>query len=355
MSINLRQLKDSLTLDDYEQILNELEIPITSRRGNPWILKSMCHSISPDDCDSNLAFYTDSKTFTCFSHNCLNGGDIFELIQVRQKLFTPDYTFIDSVNFVLDTLNLDSGTFKTKTIRNSWQQIVARYKHDYINTEPTVYDDKVLKGFSRLYYKGWIDEGINIHTMQKYEIAFYPTKNCIVIPCRDKNNNLIGIRGRYFYGDGGKYRPIKLLDGTMYNFPTSMFMYGEHQNQDAIRKYHKVILVEGEKSVLKSDTWYGDDSITLALYGGKLSGEHIKTLIEFGADEVCIGLDYDYHKIGDNKSKIYRQNVLKIADKLRPYFTVTTLYNNKFEGYKYSPFDFTKEQYEYLWENRVKI
>ena len=40
---------------------------------------------------------------------------------------------------------------------------------------------------------------------------------------------------------------------------------------------------------------------------------------------------------------------------LKPYFNVTVLYNNKFEGYKYSPLDFKQDEYEYLWRNRVKI
>ena len=146
-----------------------------------------------------------------------------------------------------------------------------------------------------MYLQEWIDEGISIGTMAKYEIEYYPSKNCIVLPCRDKEYNLIGIRGRYFYGEGGKYRPIKLLDGTMYNFPTSMFMYGEWQNKESIQRQHKVILVEGEKSVIKSDSWYGDNSITLALYGSSLGGEHIRTLIKLGVDEVCLGIDYDYH------------------------------------------------------------
>ena len=114
-------------MEDYEIVINELGIPI-SQRGNVWMLKSMCHSISENDCDSNLAFYTDTKTFTCFSHNCLNGGDIFELVKVRKQLFNVDYTFIDSLNFVLDTLNINKDDYKTKAIQSSWQQIVSRYK-----------------------------------------------------------------------------------------------------------------------------------------------------------------------------------------------------------------------------------
>lgn len=354
--INVRQIKDNLTLEQYEIIFEELEIPVVSRSLDVWMLKSMCHSISANDCDANLAFYIDGCTFTCFSHNCIVGGDIFELVQIRQKLFNPSYTFIDAVNFVLDSLGLNSDNYKVKDVNKSWQRIVSKYKHDSIdiNTDIDIYDDSILSKFPQYYYQGWIDEGISIDTMSKYEICFYPTKRCIVIPCRDKDDNLIGIRGRFF-DDNGKYRPLKLLDGTMYNFPISMFMYGEYQNFQAISQKKKVILVEGEKSVLKSDTWYGKNSIALALYGKNLSGVKIKTLLSMGADEVILGLDYDYHKIGDKESLAYKDNIIKIAKSIKPYFKVSVLFNNKFEGYKYSPFDFTKEQFEYLYNNKITL
>lgn len=74
-----------------------------------------------------------------------------------------------------------------------------------------------------------------------------------------------------------------------------------------------------------------------------------------GADEVILGLDYDYHKIGDKESLAYKDNIIKIAKSIKPYFKVSVLFNNKFEGYKYSPFDFTKEQFEYLYNNKITL
>jgi len=353
--LDIKALKETLTLDDYEKVFDELGIPVVSRSNDVWMLKSMCHCISPDDCDANLAFYTNTYTLTCFSHGCLSGGDIFELVKIRQQLFNPDYTFFDSVIFVLDTLGLNSDNYQSKTIQSSWHKIVAKYHRNFTKNERIVYDDNILKGFPKMYYQGWIDEGICGDSLKKFLVAYYPTKDCIILPCRDIKGDLVGIRGRYFYGDNGKYRPVKLLNGTIYNFPTSVYMYGEYENSKSISQKKKAILVEGEKSVLKSDSWYGNNSIALALYGSNVSSVKIKTLLSMGVDEVTIGIDYDYQDPQDAESQEYRKKVMKTASMLKPYFRVNVMFNDRFQGYKYSPFDFTKEQFEYLYKNRVDL
>lgn len=357
MRVDVKKIKDNLTLDDYDTIITELGIPITQRNDDTWRLKSMCHAKDEKDCDSNLVFYTNERTFTCFSHQCIIGGDIFELIKVRQGLFYNGYTFIDAVNFLTDTLGIDKSNYKVKVDGDlSWRAIVSRYHNTlpYDITEPIIYNEDILNGFPKLYYSGWLSEGISKDSMSKYEIAYYPTRQAIVIPCRDIDNNLIGIRGRFF-DEYGKYRPIKLLSGEVFAFPSTMFFYGELQNKNSIKRHGKVVLVEGEKSVLKSDTWYGDDSYTLALYGKTISNDKIKKLVQMGVSEVIIGIDYDYHEIGDEQSLKYKSDVLKMAKKLKTYFTVSVMFNNQYEGYKYSPFDFDKNVYEELYRKRVRL
>lgn len=74
-----------------------------------------------------------------------------------------------------------------------------------------------------------------------------------------------------------------------------------------------------------------------------------------GVDEVTIGIDYDYQDPQDAESQEYRKKVMKTASMLKPYFRVNVMFNDRFQGYKYSPFDFTKEQFEYLYKNRVDL
>ena len=44
-----------------------------------------------------------------------------------------------------------------------------------------------------------------------------------------------------------------------------------------------------------------------------------------------------------------------MAKKLKTYFTVSVMFNNQYEGYKYSPFDFDKNVYEELYRKRVRL
>lgn len=353
--MNVLELKEKLNIEDYRFIIESLDIPITQEGDSLWRLKSMCHSKTANECDSNLVFYTESKTFTCYSHRCLENSDIFDLITTRMRLLGYEWSFKDSLNYVIKGCNIDSNSLNKTNDNKSWKKIVGKYNHKQKNNKSTMYSDDVLKHFPKLYYNGWINEGIGLSSMEKYEIGYYPVDKAIVIPCRDIHSNLVGIRGRYLFSDKGKYRPVQLQNGTIYKFPTNNYFYGECQNRIAIKERKECLLVEGEKSVLNSDTWFGDNSITLALYGQGMSDEKIKTLLSLGVEVVNIGIDYDYSNVDTVEFNQYVKKVQKIAKSLKPYFSINVLYNEKLKGYKYSPFDFTREEYELLWKSRKNI
>lgn len=78
-------VEESLTLSDYEYILEENDFHIARRTTKEWFLSSSCHNIDAKDGDNNLRFYIDTKTFYCYSH-CMQSWNIYSLLSQRWGL-----------------------------------------------------------------------------------------------------------------------------------------------------------------------------------------------------------------------------------------------------------------------------
>ena len=67
-------------------------------------------------------------------------------------------------------------------------------------------------------------------------------------------------------------------------------------------------------------------------------------------------MDSDYRKVGDDDFQFFVAKMRKLAGKLRGYFNVSIIYNNQgYDGYKYSPVDFDRWQFDKLYESRVRV
>ena len=107
---------------------------------------------------------------------------------------------------------------------------------------------------------------------------------------------------------------------------------------------------------MKSYEWFGDDTFTLGLFGKNLSKAKLNYLLTLGIEEVIIGIDSDFKDTQGQEFKDFIEGVNKIINVLSGYFKISVMYNNQgYDGYKFSPFDFTKEQYNVLWKERVRI
>lgn len=365
MQLDTKAIKEQLNIEDYEMLFTALDIPVKSRSDKSFKLYTGCHNIIATDGSPNLEFNLEYKSFRCYTHDCFEVGDndIISLIKHRWDVLGVEYHFVDVLNFIIDNSSLDiqtlSSTPKKKSFDWSWLDRYSNNNNDeYMVDTSEPYNTDILNLFKPKYPPEWIEEGISINTMAKYKIAYYPFKNATILPVYQEDN-LIGIRGRFWNEEDieqGKYRPITLLDGTTYSFPTSQYFYSWNESLQGIKKAKKVILVEGEKSCMKSYEWFGDDTICLGLFGKNLTKSKVKYLLMLGIEEVIIGIDSDYESINSKEFIQFKDEVNKMAKLLKGYFKISVMYNNQgYNGYKFSPFDFTREQYNVLWERREEI
>ena len=215
-----------------------------------------------------------------------------------------------------------------------------------------------MKSFVHYYPVEWIEEDISIETMKIFNILFSISRNQIIIPHYDINNNLIGIRGRFLDQNDielyGKYRPVE-IEGISYAHPLSLNLYGLNVVKNNIKNIHKVILFEGEKSVQKSYEYYKDNSIGVAVCGSHFNKNQLDLLIKnFDLNEIIIAFDKEYEspkEIIDYKIKM-KELCKKYINYCNFSYIIDT--KNRLE-LKDAPIDKGKEVFEELLKERVVV
>lgn len=359
--LNIKKIKSNLTLNDYAKIMKALDIPAFSE-GNDSITywtgdkNKIAIQGSP-----KLIFYKQSKVFVGYTAS--RSYDIIALVQTRLNLLGKPCSFMDSVQFILDTVGMEIDTVQRVSKPNiiDWQSGIEKFIR--IKKGQTIlpdYDKSILDDLSIDLPESWIDEGISVESLKKYQIGFYDLLGATTIPCFTKDGKLCGIRCRHWREEevnAGKYRPLLLMDGTTsFKFPTNEVFYGINYNWVEIERTGKVMLVEGEKSVLKADTWFGEQSYVLGLYGSNLGISRRNQLIKMGVKEVYIGIDSDFYTVDSPLFDKFHEKVMRLARMFAGYCKVYVVYNNLgLNAYKFSPFDFDRETFERLWESKEEV
>ena len=349
--IDIASLKSQITDDRIIELMDAMGAPLMKADSNNLIFPSICHHGA--DCQVHkprLYYYIESQSWFCFV--CHFSGDTISLIQHVKRL-----DFNQAVSYICSVLHLQIGQIEQNNQLDNW----AELRRFLPNAEPEpdkllTYDKSILSLFDHLYPQEWLDYGISADILDKFGIGWYARQACISIPVIF-NGQLVGVRGRYTREQDvakGKYRPICTLDGQVLKLATSQVMYGYDQNKAAIEKSRQVVLFESEKSVLKSPQ-YGIDN-ALAVFGSNISKQHIQLLLELGVNDVVLCMDSDYKQVGDDEFKFFVVKMKKLAAKLKPYFSVSIVYNNQgYDMYKCNMMDVPYEQAMKLGESRVKI
>ena len=359
-NIDAKKLSELLTTQDIVKVLESLGAR-QYNNNNPkfLLLDSICHH---RDCKSErhkpkLYLNTTTHYMNCFS--CGEGFNIYELVMKRKQLLGEKCNFPQSLQYVCDICGIEYDKTNVEVEKSDtlcdWQSCVNRYlRNESRITEEKIYDDSVLEFFDNKYHKSWLDNNISFESMDMFDIKWYNREQCIVIPCRNMSGELVGIRGRFFDGER-KYMPVQMLNGNTYEFPTNNYLFGIWKTKDGIKKYKKCLIMESEKAVLQSQTFFGDDNFCVGLYGKNISNEKRDQIMSLNPTEIVIGLDFDYCKVQDDDFKMFEKNVMKIADKFRGYCNVSALVSYNGHNKKDSATDLSKEQYLKLWKEREGI
>lgn len=353
--MDFKELREQLTDEMIKNILAQFNVEPVDENDKYILFPTCDHNLTGGS--PKLYYYKNNKLFKSYTED-QGLFDIFTLLQKMYLLRGKEITLRQAV----EICDLDSSSVQEDRSLSSaddlrrMKELNDVYIPNVDELEFKTYDRKVLRQYS-FDYQGlmpWIQEGMGIETLQKFNIKYDLIDNAIVIPNFDYDGHLIGIRARYFNPEDvkkGKYRPL-YCNGTLYSHPTGRTFYGIFENHKNIERKHMAILFEGEKSVLLYGTIYGNDNnIALATLGQNITKDHIQYLLKMRVTHVILAYDTDYEDY--NQLREVEQKYLDKAKILEPYFNVSYLIDEDFDlEYKSSPIDGGKEIFEKLIQNR---
>jgi len=354
-----QDLKDKLTEDNIRQLLIEMGASFYYEDDDIWITDTICHHGSKP----KLYFYKDSQVFHCYTE--CGQMDILGLVK-RYKDYS-DEEFYKVINWICIKLNLDNYEygFGNQEQISDWEFIrnyKKQSKKQQVDTKLLVpYDKNILNIFQPMYVQDWINEGISIETMKKYNIVYSTWQQKIIIPHFDINNQLIGVRSRSMLEEDvdlfGKYTPFKVGRKHFYNHALGQNLFGLNHNLKAIQRKRKIMLVESEKAVMQTDSMFGDDNFTVALCGSNLTSYQRGIILMLGVREVIVGLDKQYESLDSAECKEWAKKIKEnIIDNLVQYVNVSILWDTQnLLNYKDAPTDKGKDTLLSLMDNKIYV
>jgi len=360
----IQKLKyDIMSIEDYRRIFITLggDNIIAREDSTHFVMWTMCHNENPYDGSKKLEFYFDNRVLTCYT-KCCGSFDIIELVKKRSQLDGQEKSNYQCVKWICETLGIDFNfksdkIEKTKEVYN-WKSSLSKYLvNGNKDKELKVYDKNIINFFPKIYHTNFINDGISIHTMEKYNIRYYPYKDAIVIPVYSIDLELLGIRVRNTNPqEEAKYCPLRLLDGSEFKFPTNSVLYGINHTKEGMKHRKKAMLVESEKGVMQAEEFFGHDNFTVGLFGSQMSKEKRNLILEQGVNEVIVHMDFDYSEVGDNKEfNKFKDKIYKIGDYFKGFCKVSALITYEPHELKCNALDMGKDMFIKLYEEREEL
>lgn len=373
MYLNKDAILNSLTKEDVIKVVTSLgsATPKTDSQGN-LIFQTVCHGST----SWKLYYYHEpdiekdfkGQAFKCYTQ-CGDCFNIVELVIRANRVKGKTVTWYKALYYIAQ-LTGKIYTSSTEEIEEQQRCItdfewinrlkaVKKKKRD-VPTNKAI-DEHILEMFYYAPHEDWLNEHISREALSRFEIGYYGLTNQITIPHRDKDERLIGIRGRFLDEEDvkrfGKYVPIRMLDDTFLSHKLGTNLYGLNVVQNKIKSCKKVMIVEAEKSCMQAYSYFGEDSFVVAVCGSAISSTHIKIILQYlEVEEVIIGFDRQYHEADSFEATIWWNKILKEVAPLVPYVKVYVLADREHRlEYKDSPTDKGKEILLQLMKEKIEI
>jgi len=353
-----------LTIENVRDLVEDLGgEPHPIQDGNSFISRTICHNGSHQG-SYKLYYYQNTHGFFCYS-DC-GYMDIYELVKkVKSASEGVEWTLPQAVMYVafyfgysFESFDFgqDQQALKDWNILNNYEKNNSYEPRKQI-VELKHYDDKILKNLPRPRISIWEQEGIKKEVIKKYNIAYDPVNEGIIIPHYDIDGNLIGIRERTLIKeqeDYGKYKPAR-INGILYNHPLGFSLFNLNNSKENIKALQKAVIFESEKATMLYESYFGEDNdISVAVCGSSLIEYQVQLLMKCNAKEIIIAFDREGQN--DDKTK-YVQKFYKIQKKFGNLVQLSFMYDKdeKYLDWKQSPIDAGPEIFMKMFKERIVL
>ena len=357
--LTVHDILASITLDDVKTFLESLgveQIAVYPEK-DYLVCPTICHNPLEEAESMKLYWYQNNKIFKCYTE-CNEAMSIFTLYQKFMDVnYGQKVSFGEAEAYVKKCLK--HIILASPQTHSSLNIDFEKYKYDANLPVLESYPVEMLSYFKNYHHPLWLRDGIKPEVMDKFHIGFLISQNKITIPHFDINGRLIGIRGRAINKEDaayGKYRPIQIGDIT-YAHPLGFNLYGIYEHKEGIKARRSAIIVEGEKSVLLDDGFYGNLSNAVACCGSKFNKYHVNMLVNIlGVAEITIAFDKEYEDWHSEQAIKYKHGIEAMCHKYHglAQFSYIWDYDNLLDE-KDSPYDKGQAIFEELYRNRIKV
>ena len=325
--IDIAELTDKIDIVDYIGQFCDLE----ERDGEWWGL-----SVFKEENTPSFSVSRDKQLFYDFSSH--QGGNILTFIQKYHKV-----SFRKAINIALNYLNIDESELTTSEQNPTLVlRKFANNKHNVQITPHIKIPQNIMNQYnkSEVDLKDWIEEGISVESLRKYEVGYDKISNRIIYPIKMQDGTIVNLSGRTLDTD---YKLKKLRKYTyFYPLGDCDLLYGLNIASQSIEEKNEIIIFEGAKSVMKADT-YGIYN-TVATLTSHLNEHQMNILLKLGV-KIIFAFDSDVNVYDDKHIAV-----------LKNFANIEYIWNyDNLLGEKESPVDRGKDIFLELYKHRRRL
>ena len=282
-----------------------------------------------------------------YSRSGYDEYEIKDIISLVQFLLKSNFT--NAVHWLCQMLDIEYDD--TKVIIRNQSETIKVMKSYIRNTQEILLNEPIsedlLNKYPKYIVRDWTDEGIDEEVQAKYDIRIDEQKCRWLIPIRDEDGNLVAIKGRTYLPNSKELDIPKYLyykenkEAKYYN----SVLFGLNHNYKNIKELNEVILVEGEKTVMKAESM-GFNSV-VSISGHDINQNIKKKVLQLHTD-VVIALDKD----------VPLKDIIKEGNKLSMFTNVFYIYDDKDllgKNTKNAPFDLGFGVWLELYNNKKRL
>ena len=325
--MDIEVVVDQINLADYISQYCELE----EHNGEYWTLSPFTQEKTP-----SFSIDADGKRFYDFSSG--KGGGIIKFIMLHHKVDSETAIRMAAKYAGIDPDADEHRRFEsTKSLKR-----LSKLKPIPPSPDRTFLLPDIMNRypFDEEGLKPWLDEGISISSLRKFEVRYDASTNSILFPIKDEHGNILVIKARLL--DQRKLDRGVPKYSCLSKWGSNDTLYGLFENRQAILDNKEVIIFEGEKSVMKCDSWGICNAV--AALTSHLNEAQIRILIGLGVN-VVIAFDKGVDVWADTNIR-----------KLRHFTKVSAIIDAKnLIQEKSAPVDAGKDVYTELYKDAVTL
>lgn len=305
----------------------------------------------PDKANASAVMIKKNETlYTSLFELGYNG----DLIGALQKV--KDWSFVEAFDYITNILGISTKTSQIMIDPLRELKGLSRGISQNELKENKQFDERILDRFIPLVHNSLLEEGISPEVVKRFNILFDIERQRIIFPHYDWNKHqmIVGIKGRTVYSQ----QEIDILGIPKYwnyikGYRKMLNLYGYSETCRGIKENKRIILFEGEKSVLKECTYEGIGS-SVALGGHAISQSQSDFILSNTSSDCEIILAFD--KDVWTKKEEGESYVKEIAGQFKPFRRVKAIVDkHNILGEKDSPIDKGYKVWQYLLKWREEI